>query len=96
MVPGFLNDRLSLEQLTKPDSPGVKPAGWWLVMAVDLVLKPRPAGTGPAGSGFQIYCVITHRRIKLAMSSLCRYQWVYLGGLRAFALRTLHLKLESV
>jgi hypothetical protein len=35
MVPSFLNDRLSLEQLTKTDSPGVKPAGWRLVMALD-------------------------------------------------------------
>ena len=46
MVPRFLNDRLSLEQLQNPDSPGVKPAGRRLVMALGLVLKPFTAGTG--------------------------------------------------
>ena len=42
----FVNDRLSLEQLRNPVSPGVKPAGRRLVMALDSFSNRTTAGTG--------------------------------------------------
>jgi hypothetical protein len=55
MVPGFLNDRLSLEQLMKPDSSRREAGGAAGGDGFGLVLKPFTAGTGSAGMGFHIF-----------------------------------------